>query len=135
LLHARTPQAGRSEDGFTIIEALVALALVTTVLAAIGSLVSSSFRGVRSLEQHNALLATARDIASSLPRNVDLVGPLTGEAFGQRWRVDTRPYLPEGIVPPKDSPWIPFIVRVHVQSPSRTTMDIDTIRLQSVAPR
>jgi len=127
--------AGKAEAGFTIVEALVALALVTTVLAAIGSLVSSSFRGVRSLEQHNALIATLRDISLSLPRRADIAGPLNGESFGYRWRVDSKPYLPEGIAPPKNSPWLPFMMRIRVQSPSGAIFDIDTIRLQSAVRR
>ena len=48
------------DAGFTLIEALVALALVAVLLAAIGPLIASSMRGVRSVEQHGALVATAR---------------------------------------------------------------------------
>jgi general secretion pathway protein I len=116
------------------VEALVALTLVATSLAAIGSLVSSSFRGARALENHTALVETARDIAASVPRRAEIPGgTLTGESFGHRWRIDTRPYLPDTIAPAKDSPWIPYIMRVRVHSPGGATFDLDTIRLQPAA--
>ena len=41
------------EAGFTIIEALVALAVVTAVLAGIGALIATSARGTRVLERHD----------------------------------------------------------------------------------
>ena len=65
------------ESGFTLIEAVIALALVTVVLAAIGSLVATNVRGARILEQHVALTETARLIASGIPHSG---GPLPDEA-------------------------------------------------------
>ena len=52
-----------------MIEAVVTLALVTVVLAAIGYLVAANSRGVRVLEQHVALMETARLVATSIPRH------------------------------------------------------------------
>lgn len=125
-----------AEDGFTIIEALVALTLVATGLAAIGSLVSTSFRGSRALEQHTALVEVARDIAASLPRQAEITGgALNGETLGYRWRLDSRPYLPDSIAPVSDLPWLPHIVRIRVQSPGGASFDLDTIRLQPAVRR
>ena len=41
----------RSEAGFTLIEVLVALAVVAVSLVAIGSVMSTNMRGVKALEQ------------------------------------------------------------------------------------
>jgi general secretion pathway protein I len=125
-----------AEAGFTIIEALVALTLVATMLAAIGSLVGSSVRGTRSLEQHTALVNIARDVAAGIPRRAEIGSvALTGDAFGNRWRIDTRPYLPESVAPAKNSPWVPHIVRIRVTSPNGNSFDLDTVRLLPAAPR
>jgi general secretion pathway protein I len=136
LSHAKHHQTGGAERGFTLVEALVALTLVATGLAAIGTLIGTSFRGTRALEQHSILMETARDIAASLPRHAEITGGgLSGETFGYRWRVNTRPYLPDTIAPAKDSPWVPHIVRIHVQAPDGAAFDLDTIRLQPAVRR
>ena len=53
--------------GFTIIEVLFAIAVVAISLTAIGALTGVTTRGVRSLEQHVALVEAARTLAASLP--------------------------------------------------------------------
>lgn len=45
---ATSPSTERPDAGFTIIEVLVALALVAVVIVAIGSLMATNVRGVRS---------------------------------------------------------------------------------------
>lgn len=62
-----TCRRGRNLAGFTIIEALVALAVVAGSLAAIGSVIAASTRGAPALEQRVALLQTARAIETGLP--------------------------------------------------------------------
>ena len=52
----------RRDAGFTIIEVLVALAIVAVSIVAIGSLMAANSRGVRSLEQHVALMQTTRAV-------------------------------------------------------------------------
>ena len=59
------PSNRDGEGGFTMIEALVALALVAVMLTAVGSLVASAAIGTRTQEQHVALVETARLIAAS----------------------------------------------------------------------
>ena len=56
---ARLENAGGSA-GFTIIEVLIALAVIAVCLAAIGTVVGVTSRGVRSLEQRVALVEVAR---------------------------------------------------------------------------
>ena len=49
-----TPSEQRGNAGFTLIEVLVALAVVAASLAAIGTLIATSVRGARAVEQHVA---------------------------------------------------------------------------------
>jgi general secretion pathway protein I len=114
-----------------MIEALVALALVAVVLTAIGSLVASAGNGTRTLEQHLALVETARLVATSIPRREELsLGNLAGEVLGHRWRADVSPFFGGGSAPVPDSPWIPQGVLLQVQSPSGAILAIEAVRLQ-----
>ena len=117
--------------GFTLVEVLVALALVAISLTAIGAVVTTSSRGTRSLEQHLALVETARIVAATLPKSEQLTTDgLSGEILGHRWRVDISPFFGGGIYQIADSPWIPQTVVVRVRSPSGAVYGFETVRLQ-----
>jgi general secretion pathway protein I len=80
----------RREAGFTIIEVLVALAVVAVVIVGIGSVMSTNARGVRTLENHVALIQTAQTVlATAIPLRKDLApGTLSGQIRDFRWQVD-----------------------------------------------
>jgi general secretion pathway protein I len=117
--------------GFTLIEVVVALALVAISLMAIGAVATTSARGTRSLEQHLALVETTRTVAATLPKDdqVSLDG-LSGEILGHRWRISVAPFVGGGISQNPDSPWIPQTVVVRVRSPSGAVYGFETVRLQ-----
>jgi len=118
----------RSCAGFTIIEVLVALAVAASSLAAIGSLIASTARGARSLEQRVALLQAARAVETGLPGRDRLVpGNLGGEIGGHRWRVNVSPLAAGGA---EDSQWIPQLVTTRVQSPSGAVIELNTARIR-----
>jgi general secretion pathway protein I len=119
-----------STAGFTIIEALVALALVAVILAAIAPLMAASHRGVRAVEQHIALVSAARSIENGLPDRDQLVpGILTGELAGNRWRVDILPFAAGAIDGGSPSRWMPQTVVITVRSPSGAMLRLNTVRL------
>jgi general secretion pathway protein I len=117
--------------GFTIIEVLIAIAIVAVSLTSIGALTGVTTRGVRSLEQHVALVETARTVVASLPSRTQLsLGEVTGELYGSRWRMGVSPFLGDGGARASDSPWIPATISIRVQSPSGAALNIETVRLQ-----
>ncbi len=120
-----------SAAGFTLIEVVVALAVVAITLTAIGAVAATSARGTRSLEQHLALVETTRIVAATLPRNpqANLDG-LTGEILNHRWRISVAPFVGSGIYQTPDSQWIPQTVVVRVRSPSGAVTGFETVRLQ-----
>jgi len=129
-LSPATPSERRNSAGFTIIEALVALAVVAASLAAIGAVIATSVRGVRSLEQRVALVETTRAVASGLPKRDELAaGGFTGEAMGHRWRVDVTPLSAAAGPTANKAAWLPQLVAITVRSPSGATLQIDTVRL------
>jgi general secretion pathway protein I len=121
--------------GFTLIEVVVALAVVAISLTAIGAVAATSVRGTRSLEQHLALVETTRIVAATLPKNREgSLDGLTGEILGHRWRISLAPFVGSGIYQVPDSPWIPQIVVTRVRSPSGAVYGFETVRLQRKAP-
>jgi general secretion pathway protein I len=119
------------EAGFTLIEVLIALALVAVSVVAIGSLMATNARGVRSLEQHVALMQTARTVmTAAIPQRAELrPGALSGQTDDYRWSIDVTPLGGGWTVPDADIPWVPELVRVRVRSPSGAVSDIRTVRL------
>ena len=120
-----------AQAGFTLIEVLVALAVVAVSLAAIGSLMATTVRGMRSLDSRLALIETARMIETGLPDRDQLkVGSLTGEVADHRWRVDVVPFLTGNVAAQQANPWVPQTVIIRVQSPGGSIIQIDTVRLR-----
>jgi len=120
-----------SESGFTMIEAVIALAVVAVVLAAIGSLVASNARGVQFVDDHVALMQTARLIASGIPRNGErFPRDTTGEVDGYRWQMRISPFQLIGNETP-DAPFSPKRIELRVWSPAGTTVLLETVRLQN----
>jgi general secretion pathway protein I len=129
------PSIERPDAGFTIIEVLVALAVVAVVIVAIGSLMSTSVRGVRAFERHVALVqATRAAMTTAIPPRAELqVGQSSGQSDGYRWTIDVSPLGGDWAVPNSKSAWEPELVRIRVRSPSGGTSDIRTVRLMKRA--
>jgi general secretion pathway protein I len=125
----------RSTDGptagFTIIEALVALAVVTVTIVAIGSVMASTARGTRQLENHVALVQAANNILwLDLPARSDPVSPvLSGQTMEHSWRAEIEPLAVDIEAPAGDVQWVPEKIRIQVQSPSGAVVSLETVRL------
>jgi len=132
LFRAIRPSSECGEAGFTIIEVLVALALVAVVIVSVGSLMATNVRGVRSFEQHVTLMQVARTAMTvAIPSRAELrPGTSSGQIDGYRWTVDVSPLGGEWAAPDgADMMWIPELVRVRVKSPTGAMSDIRTVRL------
>jgi general secretion pathway protein I len=120
-----------SDRGFTLVELLIALAVVAVLLAAIGSVVASSARAARSLDGRLALVQTARALSAGLPEREKLVlGNSSGQLAAHRWRLDVQPFIANFVDPRRPGPWIPQTVLLTVQSPTGQTTQLQTVRLR-----
>jgi general secretion pathway protein I len=127
---SRSTAAKGTTAGFTLIEALIALAIVATSLSSIGALIATTVRGTRSIERHLTQLETARVIMTALPDRDQLVpGNFSGETAGHRWRVDVAPFNAANLSV-RQPAWEPQAVVVTVQSPSGGVLQINTVRLR-----
>ncbi|MBR1120141.1 prepilin-type N-terminal cleavage/methylation domain-containing protein [Bradyrhizobium lablabi] len=116
------------EAGFTLIEALVALAIVATVLASIAAVIGTTVRGTRSIDQRLALTGTAETLLASIPaRDLLKPGRQTGELSGHRWRIDVAPTRLAQI--PPTARFIPLTVNLRLQAAGGAAMQFTTVRL------
>ena len=124
----------RGTAGFTLIEALAALAVMGAGLAAIGTLASSNVRASLYTERHLAEVETARKVLAGMPSREALpVGSLTGVLDAHDWRIDSTLIGAPALV--GDALYTPQRIEVMVRSPSGAIMKIDTIRLRRQAAK
>jgi general secretion pathway protein I len=116
--------------GFTLIEALVALAVMMIVLSAIGGLSASSVRADRYVEHHLIDFETVQKIIAGLPgRDALANAALSGETAGYRWRVDAKPFNADFVDRRAQTPWTPQTIVVTIQGPDGAPLSFDMVRL------
>jgi general secretion pathway protein I len=115
--------------GFTLIEALVALAIIAVVLGTIGSVISVTIKGTRSIDQRLALAGTAETLLADLPaRGVLKPGRQSGQLAGSLWRVDIAPMNVAGGNPGTDR-FVPLAVNLRLQRADGGAIQVTTVKL------
>jgi general secretion pathway protein I len=117
--------------GFTLIEALVALAIVAAVLGSIGAVIATTVKGTRSIDQRLALSGTAETVLAALPaRTLLKPGRQSGETAGHRWRIEVSPM---NVAVASDAPqtgrFVPLAVTMRLQAPGGPALQVTTVRL------
>ena len=119
----------RGDPGFTLIEALVALAVLAAGLAAIGELGFQSVAAARRAETRFFLASAARKAFAALPVGRVDGGSIEGEIDGAAWRLRSSPFAFDLGGAPAAAVWTPTAIRLVVASPSGGKITIDTVRL------
>ncbi|HMN72274.1 MAG TPA: prepilin-type N-terminal cleavage/methylation domain-containing protein [Rhodoblastus sp.] len=148
-----TPPDHGPRAGFTLLETLVALALLAAVMAAIGSLASVGRRANRAEIERVGLAQVARRVLAELTER-NFSGGTTGGADGYAWRVDVQPMAapppreagPSPAADQQSSPfgqqtqpverqavWIPYRVILRISGPGGVSAEIVTVRLGKAA--
>jgi general secretion pathway protein I len=117
--------------GFTLIEALVALAIVAAVLGSIGTVIATTVKGTRGIDQRLELSGTAESLLAALPaRTLLKPGRQSGELAGHRWRIDVSPMnVPVASDAPQTGRFVPLAVTMRLQAPGGPAMQVTTVRL------
>jgi general secretion pathway protein I len=117
------------ERGFTLIEALVALAIVAAVLSSIGAVIGTTVRGTRTVDQRLALSGAAETVLATLPpRDALTPGRQSGELAGHRWRLDVAP-LNAATTNVSEGRFVPLVVNMRMQAPGGAAIQVTTVRL------
>jgi general secretion pathway protein I len=113
--------------GFTLIEALVALAIIAIVLSPIAAMIATTTKGSRLIDQRLALAGAAETLLAALPaRNLLTSGGQSGETAGHRWRIDISQI---NTTTSSVGRWIPLSVAMRLQAPGGPAMQVTTVRL------
>jgi prepilin-type N-terminal cleavage/methylation domain-containing protein len=136
-----TPVASRSgrddrsdrRAGFTLLEALVALALVLAFASAVGPHLSQARRIMSNAEGRVAAQVLLRSLLNApFDRSSLARAPREGETSGLRWRIDTEP---AAAVRARDEPsWSAFRVVASVTWAPGQVIMAETIRLGKAQP-
>ena len=115
--------------GFTLIEALVALAIIAIVLGTIGSVIATTAKGTRSIDQRLVLSGTAERLLADLPaRGLLKPGRQSGELAGSRWRVDVAPMKMASGEAASDR-FVPMAINLRLQRADGAAIQITTVKL------
>ncbi len=120
----------RAARGFTLIEVLVALAVISVTLPAIGTVIAATTRGARSTEDRLVLAGIAESLLTGLSDRRELrAGSSAGETGGHRWRIDISE-LPR---PQADATapqlWAPLAIAIRVETRGGYRVQVNTVRL------
>lgn len=123
-------KANPSEPGFTLIEMVVALAILAMVLGALFQSFSSGLRTMGVAEQHlKAALIAESTLARYADRNLLLEPGETGETDGFGWSAQVTPMQDEDLPQPPDVPWQAYRVDVTVSWPPGRSIRLSSVRL------
>ena len=125
------PPTEDREGGFSLIEVLIALAIVAVSLVAIGAVVATNVRGVGVLEQHAALIAAEQAaLAIAIPDRDHLApGTVEGVTGADRWRVQVAPLGAGWDVAAGKAGWVPELVTLRLRVASGAIVELHTVRL------
>jgi prepilin-type N-terminal cleavage/methylation domain-containing protein len=121
---------GKRQAGFTLLEALVALALVLAFAATLGPHLSQARRIMDHAEGRVAAQVLLRSLLDApFDRSSLAKASRKGQANGLRWSVIAEPVVAAAPDAPDQQKWLPYRVTASVAWGSDQVMAAETIRL------
>jgi prepilin-type N-terminal cleavage/methylation domain-containing protein len=125
----------RGQAGFTLLEALVSLAVVLAFAAALGPHLSQARRIMDHAEGRVAAQVMLRSLLDApFDRSGLAKASRKGEAGGLRWRIVAEPVLAAKPGAPDQQRWLPYRVTASVAWGSDQVITAETIRLGRPEP-
>jgi prepilin-type N-terminal cleavage/methylation domain-containing protein len=126
---------GKGQAGFTLLEALVALALVLAFAAVLGPHLSQARRIMNHAEGRVAAQVLLRSLLDApFDRSGLANASRKGEASGLRWRIVAEPVVAAAPGAPDQPRWLPYRVTASVAWGSDQVIMAETIRLGRPEP-
>lgn len=129
-----SPARSRSSNnarGFTLIEVLVAFAILALTMAALMQLFATGLRGADATDRHLMAVMLARSVLDDVGTEIPMVaGEQSAEIEqGYRWTVRILPF--DTIPPVTNGEWIavPYEVQVEITWNDRPVTTLTTLRL------
>jgi prepilin-type N-terminal cleavage/methylation domain-containing protein len=121
------------QAGFTLLEALVALALILSFASAVGPHLSQARRIMANAEGRVAAQVLLRSLLDApFDRSSLARAPREGETSGLRWRIDAEPVAAARV--PKQPNWSAFRVVASVTWAPGQVIMAETLRLGKPEP-
>jgi prepilin-type N-terminal cleavage/methylation domain-containing protein len=133
----RDPRQGqrKGQAGFTLLEALVALALVLSFASVLGPHLSQARRIMDHAEGRVAAQVMLRSLLDApFDRSGLAKATRKGEANGLRWRIVAEPVLTAVPGAPDQPRWLPYRVYASVAWGADQLISAETIRLGRAEP-
>src|SRR5882724_1278804 len=129
------PRLGKRQRGFTLIEIIVALAILAVALGALFQSFSTGLRATVVSDRQEAAVMLAQSLLDRIGQNIPLAaGEQAGVSEdGLRWSIAIAP---SPLIAPDrraDSPLLPFDVAVTVAVDGGRPLTLTTLRLAPVA--
>lgn len=133
-----SPDASRSPDlargsarraGFTLLEALCALAVSSLALVALLQALIGGHRGLATLEDHFTARILARSLLAGESAEMPTVGDRSGQFHQYQWTVKVRPAAAEWFQPAAGDRWRLYRVAVSVAWPPGGRLEVETFKL------
>jgi prepilin-type N-terminal cleavage/methylation domain-containing protein len=133
---SRLRRDGRKRQaGFTLLEALVALALILAFAAVLGPHLSQARRIMDHAEGRVAAQVLLRSLLDApFDRSGLAKASRKGEANGLRWSIAAHPVLAAAPGAPDQQSWLPYRVTASVAWGSDQVITAETIRLGRPEP-
>jgi prepilin-type N-terminal cleavage/methylation domain-containing protein len=126
---------GKGQAGFTLLEALVALALVLAFAAVLGPHLSQARRIMNHADGRVAAQVLLRSLLDApFDRSGLAKASRDGETGGLRWHIAAEPVLASAPGAPDRPNWLPFRVMASVMWGSDQVIAAETIRLGRPEP-
>jgi general secretion pathway protein I len=121
----------RDMAGFTVIEALVALAVLASTLGAVAQLTAFTHKLGLTLEKRLALEETAKQVLTdfSAHRTLENGVQLRGTKDDQTWRLSTKEYPQPFVDHQARTAWIPEDIVIDVRQSTGEQIRVETVRL------
>jgi type II secretory pathway pseudopilin PulG len=132
---SRSRRERRGQGGFTLLEALVALALVLAFAATLGPHLSQARRIMDHAEGRVAAQVLLRSLLDApYDRSRLAKASRSGETNGLRWSIEAQPVLTAAPGAPDQQRWLPYRVSATVVWGSDQSIRAETIRLGTPEP-